>query len=102
MIRRRTRRERARRKIIFRKYKKTAELFKRTDRVISINISRLFIFEVFISQEAILSFVGAGRSIRAGICNIKIYRVVCKVFASRWNIAVRDIRGFFRAGDSKL
>ena len=58
--------------------------------------------EVFALREAILPFVGARRGIRAGTCNIKIHRVVRRALGSRWNIAVRDIRGFLRAGDSGL
>ncbi len=66
------------------------------------NISFLFISEVFIFREAILPFVGACKDIKAGTCNIKIYKIIRKVLDSRWNIVVRDIRRFFRAGNNGL
>ena len=66
------------------------------------DISFLFIFEIFVFREAILPFVGARKDIKAGTCNIKIYKIVCRVFNSRWNIAVRNIYRFFRTGVSGL
>ena len=97
------RRERARRRVRFRRYRKTTDFFfKRANRVVSVDIFFLFIFEVFVFREAIFPFVGTRRYIRAGIYSIKIYRIGCRAFDSRWNIAVRDIRGFLYTGDSKL
>jgi len=100
MIRKRAGQGRARRRTKFKKFKKTTDLFKRVNRVVFVDIFLLPISEVFVLREAILPFVGARRNIRAGTCNIKIYRIVCRILGSRWNIAVRDIRRFLRAGDS--
>ncbi len=96
MIRRRVGRERARRRARLGRRRKTTDLFKRANKVIFMDVSFLSTSEVFVFRETILSFVGVRRGIRAGTNNIKIYRVVRRIFSSRWNIAVLDIRGFLR------
>ncbi len=102
MIRRRVGRGRARRRARFRRYRKTTDLFKKANRVIFVDMSLLSTPEAFIFRKAILPFVRGRKDIRAGTRSIKIYRVVHKALSSRWNIAVRDIRRFLRAEDSKV